>query len=290
VGAGAAAGRGAGATRGGAGAGATSTGGSSGSGAGAAATGVVSVSSSVKRVDASAGSSSGASCFVDLPIATPISKVPTTVIEPSANFPRPLTRESYPLGAQEQASHGPDSRRWYALAMRLAHCAALMLLVGCGKAAPGGGAHACTEIGCVDQFTATLARADGTLPSGAQKLTVTADGATTTCSFTLPPASPSGGGVDCPSGFQLFVLPAQSCASTNNGTVATQTCTPLAGQFSEELTILGTPATVHVMQMSNGATVIDATVAPLYKVTQPNGPGCDPICSQGGGALVLSGM
>jgi len=174
--------------------------------------------------------------------------------------------------------------------MRLAHCAALVLLVGCGKGAPGGGAHACTEIGCVDQFTATLARADGTLPAGAQTVTVTADGATATCSFTLPPASPGGGSVDCPSGFQLFVLPAQSCTSTNDGSVETQTCTPVAGRFSEQLTILGTPATVHVMQMSNGTTLLDQTLAPPYTKTQPNGPGCDPICSQGSGAFVLAGM
>jgi hypothetical protein len=275
---------------GGTGAGTTSTGGSSGSGAGAAAAGVVSVSSSVKRVDASAGSSSSwaASCFVNRPIATPTSKVPTTRIEPSANFPRPLTTQSYLLRAQEQASPGPDSRWWYALAVRLAHCAALVLLVGCGKGALGGGARACTDIGCLDQFTATLARADGALPSGAQTLTVTASGATTTCSFTLPLASPSGGSVDCPSGFQLFVLPAQSCTSTNDGGVATLSCTPIAGQFTEQLTILGTPTTVHVTQTSNGATLLDQTVAPPYKTSQPNGPGCDPICSQGSGTFVLA--
>jgi len=171
--------------------------------------------------------------------------------------------------------------------MRLAPCAALVLLAGCGAGQPFGPPKACTLIGCEDQFTATLAQADGALPSGPQTLTVAVDGATATCSFTLPLAS-GAGFVDCPNGLQLLVRQAENCATTMNAQTATLTCTPVPGQFSEELTIVGKPATVHVTQTSNGATLVDAAVTPSYQKSQPNGAGCDPICSQASESLVLA--
>jgi hypothetical protein len=173
--------------------------------------------------------------------------------------------------------------------MRLARWALLVALVGCGGAKPGGGPKVCTDVGCEDQFMATLEEASGALPTGMQTLTVTADGVTTTCSFTLPLETPTGvGAVDCPSGIELLILEAQSCTSTTNGTTKTLSCTPIAGHFSEELTIRGKPATVHLTQTSNGATLVDVTVAPAYQMHQPNGPGCDPICSQASGGFVLA--
>ena len=75
--------------------------------------------------------------------------------------------------------------------------------------------------------------------------------------------------------------------TTNDGKSATLTCTPIAGRFSEDVTLMGTPAMVHLTQTSGGATLVDMTVTPTYTKTQPNGPGCDPICSQASSALVL---
>jgi hypothetical protein len=121
-----------------------------------------------------------------------------------------------------------------------------------------------------------------------QTLTVTADGAATTCSFTLPLAS--GGSVTCPSGLQVVIMQKQTCTTMTGAYATSQTCTPVAGKFSELLTLTSTPAAVHVTQTSDGATLLDTMVSPTYRMSQPNGPGCDPICSQGSGSLVLGAM
>jgi hypothetical protein len=172
----------------------------------------------------------------------------------------------------------------------LAYLAALVCLGACGSGTPSGAPKACTEIGCIDQFSATLATADGALPSGTQTLTVTADGTTVTCSFSLPLATGAGSVPSCPSALQLQIRQASTCMTTDDGTAKTRSCTPVAGQFSEVLTLVGTPAMVHVTQTSADATLVDQTVTPTYTKTQPNGPGCDPICSQAGSALVLAPM
>jgi hypothetical protein len=140
-------------------------------------------------------------------------------------------------------------------------------------------------------LTVSLAQADGTLPSGPQTLSATVNGTTTTCSFTLPLATSGGAGpVACPGGLQLAIQATESCTSTNNGQGSTLRCTPIAGQFHELLTFMGAPGMVHVTQTSGGATLVDQTVTPSYKKTYPNGPDCDPGCSQASVSLVLATM
>jgi hypothetical protein len=166
--------------------------------------------------------------------------------------------------------------------MRFAWLAALLELGACGSGTPGGGAHACTLIGCFDQFTATLHDANGGLPSGMQTLTVMADGATTTCSFTLPLAS--GMLPACP-GLQVQVIQQMSCVTSGSGQYKMQSCTLVAGKFSEVVTLMGRPATVNLTQTSDGAKILDQMLTPTYATTQP---GCDPVCAQAGAELVLT--
>jgi hypothetical protein len=172
--------------------------------------------------------------------------------------------------------------------MRLALWVGLVLTTSCGSGTPFGGAHACGLVGCGDQFTATVQDANGSLPSGAQALTVMADGVTTTCSFTLPLATD--GAADCPSGLQVLVLQAQTCVTSSNSQTKTQSCTPVAGKFAEIVTIAGKPATIHFTQTVNGATALDQTLTPAYTTSQPNGPGCDPVCTQASAMLALASM
>lgn len=64
------------------------------------------------------------------------------------------------------------------------------------------------------------------------------------------------------------------------GQVQTQLCTPVAGKFDELVTLVGSPTTVHVTQTVGGATYLDETATPTYATTRPNGPSCEPVCSQ----------
>jgi len=42
------------------------------------------------------------------------------------------------------------------------------------------------------------------------------------------------------------------------------------------------PMQVHVRQLVDGGVVLDKSVTPVYAMDQPNGPGCGPICREGG--------
>jgi hypothetical protein len=163
-------------------------------------------------------------------------------------------------------------------------CASVSLLTACGSGSPGG--HACTEIGCVDQLMATLQDASGGLPSGMQAVTVTADGVTTSCSFTLPLAANSA--PSCPSPLQIAVQPMMKCTNTGTAQYPVQTCTPVPGTGTEQITLMGKPATVRLTQTSDGTTWLDQTVTPAYTTTQPNGPDCPPTCSQATVMLTLA--
>jgi hypothetical protein len=174
--------------------------------------------------------------------------------------------------------------------MRWTLLLAAVWLGSCGSDTTPGG-HACTLIGCVDQYTAQVSDASGGLPAGAYTLAVTADGAMTTCSFTLPLAKlPSGGtmGIDCPSGLTVIITQGQTCTTMGTAQYQTQTCTPVAGELTETISIAGKPTTLHVTQTVNGATVLDQMVTPAYTTTRPNGPDCDPVCSQASARWTLT--
>jgi len=142
---------------------------------------------------------------------------------------------------------------------------------------------ACTLRGCQDQFHVTVARADGSIPSGTHLVEVTADGTTISCTFQVPLAQQPGGGSaapQCPQGLGVFIGQASSCTETDSGTTKSQTCVPIAGHFFEDITVIGKPTQVHVRMTVDGAAVLDRTETPVYQLNQPNGPGCDPVCQQ----------
>jgi hypothetical protein len=144
--------------------------------------------------------------------------------------------------------------------------------VGCSGGAitaPDGGQMACTLIGCVDQFSATVTVDATTVPAGKHTLTVTIDGAATSCSFNLPElANPVND--PCAAGFSLSV-PGQ----------------PTDGKFTETIRVFGTPSSIKVQQTLDGTVVLDQTISPTYQTNQPNGPGCGPICHQATAAWTI---
>jgi hypothetical protein len=142
---------------------------------------------------------------------------------------------------------------------------------------------ACTEIGCIDQFHATVTSASGAVPNGTHVLTVTADGATASCTFSVPGQTSAGGGTfqpQCPPPILAAITRAQSCTTTQTSTTSSVQCTPIPDHFAEEISISGAPVTLHVSLTVNGAVVLDRTTTPSYVATRPNGPGCEPLCHQ----------
>lgn len=154
-------------------------------------------------------------------------------------------------------------------ALSPSHDAALDLPVDGGLGALPDGATGCTLIGCVDQFSATVTVDATTVPAGNHTLTVTIDGAATSCSFHLPElANPVND--PCAAGFSLNV-PGQ----------------PTDGKFTETIRVLGTPSSIEVQQTLDGTVVLDQTLSPTYQTNQPNGPGCAPICHRATAAWTI---
>jgi hypothetical protein len=161
------------------------------------------------------------------------------------------------------------------------------IIVGCGAVAAcsGGGSTpmACTLIGCADNFTASAQRADGSIPDGAHRIEVLADGTTLRCAFTLPLATSPNGGVlqpTCDAGLTVTVMPAQLCIQTQGDSSTSGTCNAIPGRFVENVTLSGAPGQVHVWQYVDDVPILDAAVAPQYQERRPNGPGCSPVCRQ----------
>jgi len=148
---------------------------------------------------------------------------------------------------------------------------------------------ACTEIGCVDGFTATVQRADGTFPSGTHRIEALVDGVTLKCTFTFPLATQNGATAQptCDAGLDVIVVPAQICIDTHSGQSSGVSCSPIAGQFSEIVTLAGAPGQVHVWQYVDDAAILDGAVAPQYAAVRPNGPDCEPVCRQAAVAWTL---
>jgi len=151
---------------------------------------------------------------------------------------------------------------------------------GCGGGS-GSQPRACTLIGCIDNFSASVQRADGSFPSGAHRVEVLADSVDSTCTFTFSPEAIGSNGLltaDCPSGVTVNVAPATSCTTTSGAGSSSSQCNVIAGQFQETIVVNGAPKQVHAWQYVDDAAILDAAAAPSYTATSPNGPGCGPTC------------
>jgi hypothetical protein len=165
-------------------------------------------------------------------------------------------------------------------------------LAGVAAPACGGGStqKACTEVGCADNFTATVQRADGSIPDGAHRIEILADGTTLRCAFTLPLATVAGGGTaqpTCDAGLTVTVVPAQICIQTQGDSSTSASCNAIPGKFVETVTLSGPPGQVHVWQYVDDLAILDVAVAPQYQESRPNGPGCPPVCRQASAAWTL---
>jgi hypothetical protein len=132
---------------------------------------------------------------------------------------------------------------------------------------------ACTAIGCFDQATVSIHRADWMMLSLAVELDI--DGRRVVCA--APGLQQIG--APCDSNVSLEARELADCHDTSTPGASSQTCTP-NGRFEEVITIQGTPALVAVTLKSAGTVVGQRAFQLAYSSSRPNGPGCDPLCKQ----------
>ena len=148
---------------------------------------------------------------------------------------------------------------------------------------PGGGEMVCTLVGCEDQFSASVTMDAALVPAGTHTVDVVADGAAMSCTFPFPPPDATGGlAAQCSTGLTVFVEPDLVCTTMQSAMGAWEACLPIDGKFTESICVSGTPSVVQVQQLVGGTVILDQTVSPSYQTSAPNGPGCGPICHQGG--------
>jgi hypothetical protein len=148
--------------------------------------------------------------------------------------------------------------------------------LGCASSSPP--QTGCTEIGCNDGLTVTFAPNSGWAP-GSYRFVVDIDGQTTTCEGMLPLK-------DCDVGPSLQCSP----ASGRLGIGESGCALPPAQQGFSELHLGVPPAqSVTITVSRDGSELVQKTLTPQYKTSQPNGPNCEPVCQTASETLMIPG-
>lgn len=131
----------------------------------------------------------------------------------------------------------------------------------------------CTEIGCVNGFHLNLHKQ--TWEAGSYSFHIEADGAVTECTGSLP-LKPCDGS------------PSLSCTGAKGFFIGESGCAMAPDQqgFSE-IQFESAPKQVTVTISRDGSELIKQSFEPTYRETQPNGPGCEPICHQATADLTI---
>jgi len=135
------------------------------------------------------------------------------------------------------------------------------------------GATACTEIGCNDGYQIEVTPHDA-WPAGDYRYTLELDGRTVTCSGSLPLQ---------PCGTPSMTCDDEGVSITESGCALGPAQHAFGGVSIPEL-----PAKVHLRIEHDGAALVDQALTVEYRSSQPNGPGCGPVCCQGGDAVAMT--
>lgn len=136
--------------------------------------------------------------------------------------------------------------------------------------APAG--RACTQIGCQDGLVIRVLPAEA-WPHGEYRFDIEQDGARVVCTGTLPLPSCDRRALACDAAEP--VITESGCALE-----------PAAHAFGDVM-FATTPAEVAVVVTRDGKQVGAGRWRPVYQTIQPNGPGCEPICTNAAVELVL---
>ncbi|MBI5536356.1 MAG: hypothetical protein HY898_26785 [Deltaproteobacteria bacterium] len=128
---------------------------------------------------------------------------------------------------------------------------------------------ACTMLGCQNGFV--VAFQASSWPTGSYQVALEADGRTVLCSATIPLAKGT---------------PANACDADDVQLGLSGSELAVAQQSLSEVRFLGTlPKQVRVIVRRDSSELAEQTYSPTYKTSQPNGPACEPTCTNASDVL-----
>ena len=130
--------------------------------------------------------------------------------------------------------------------------------------------NACTDIGCRSGYNVDVSPSSG-WTSGAYSFELDLDGRAITCQGSIPLKA-------C--GERSFLCDADGVTLGESGCAL-----PSTQQGIATISFEGFPLAVSVRVLKDGSELASAKLTPGYKASQPNGPGCDPICCNASGSL-----
>lgn len=158
-----------------------------------------------------------------------------------------------------------------AMLRRTLACASLaMLFCSCSKshtgpAGPGDGPKMCTQIGCLNGLQVELAKATPWAP-GAYTFALALDGTAVTCTGALPLRP-------CDAG------PSITCDIPDRVLIGESGCALAPDQHGfANIHVPSAVATFGLTITRDGEQLVATELTPTYVESQPNGPGCEPIC------------
>lgn len=142
---------------------------------------------------------------------------------------------------------------------------------GAGEVPPPG--RACTQIGCQDGLVVQVRPAEA-WPHGEYRFDIEHDGARVVCTGTLP--------------LPPCELRALRCDAPQPSIVESGCALEPAAHAFGDVVFSTTPSTVAVVVRHDGKLVGSGRWSPVYQQSQPNGPGCEPVCTNATVELTLA--
>lgn len=156
--------------------------------------------------------------------------------------------------------------------IRIAAAVMTILAMGAGPASAAQEARICTQIGCSNGLTVSLDQGYRWKP-GSYVFDITLDGRAVHCAGILP-LNPCG-------------QPSLRC-NAKNVTIGESGCAlPKESHGFSDIRFDGAPKSVAVKITSGGSMIASQTFTPSYATSQPNGPGCEPVCHSANERLIL---
>ena len=135
----------------------------------------------------------------------------------------------------------------------------------------------CTEIGCGDGLSVSIAVEGDGVSSGITTINVMVEGAASSCQVSVDQLNQP---VDCGSQLSVTLLHTFTCESrTSSSGDESESCQPDGG-FELQLSSFGTPAEVSFELVDDAGTATRFDLQPTYEKFFPNGKECDPSCDQ----------
>lgn len=152
--------------------------------------------------------------------------------------------------------------------------------------------HQCTEIGCGDGASLTLRPPGGAWADGSYTFTATVNKTRHVCAFDFSGGAPLEAAqplaCEAPiSGLGASLVQDSECREERSQDAVSQICDRIPGSYTLQFYVGGTPPSLGVELMRDGAALIQQSVDLTYEAHRPNGPSCEPECQQANAAMTF---